>query len=170
MNIPIKSFFTLFALLLSQAAFGWGDSSSSSSYSSYSSRDSSYSGSSYGGSSSTWTQEECRSCHDDPVLLPYLKYKNPDKHHRLIGTRVRHSTAPNSAIDDYYECTTCHIFAWSDETQEMSLVAERECTVCHDLSTVTGGFRNNRHMSTGNYNCSVCHSRIPGDSGSSWGR
>ena len=116
-----------------------------------------------------WSYEECKSCHYDYENLPPLKGSNPDRHHSLIGTKIKtmqdwetagkwpYQTAPrhNEDIDGIYDCRTCHI---------VYTPAPRDCFGCHAAESVSNNVPGNRHHGTEtavNGQCVVCHCRMP---------
>jgi len=123
-----------------------------------------------------WFYKECKSCHYDYENLDPLTTSNPNKHHVLIGTKIKtmedwetagewpYQTAPNhnTDADGFYDCLTCHL---NSKNEEGRLVpAERNCLNCHVLTTVANNVPGNRHHATETAvtgQCVVCHCRMP---------
>jgi len=123
-----------------------------------------------------WAYKECKECHYDYQNLDPLTTSNPNKHHKLIGTKLKtmkdwetegkwpYPTAPNFETDEdgIYDCLTCHINRKNSEGYIVP--AERDCISCHELTTVANNVPGNRHHGTEtavNGQCVVCHCRMP---------
>lgn len=152
----------LLALAVNAPMRAWADSDKDDNY---------YGGGSSGGgepgtvptSFEPWVAADCRSCHDDWTSLP-LGVSNPDNHHLKVGTTINHTTAPNAVLGQLYDCTTCHVFTWSDAEYRFIMNAERNCFVCHGLATVANQYLGNRHHDTAtarSFQCTTCHARMP---------
>ncbi len=109
------------------------------------------------------TAAKCRVCHvqrfekGDSPLAEWLEWRNPDKHHLKVGTKVECPTGPPGAdLGDVYDCTSCHRFVWDNETASYKFDIFRDCLYCHNVDTVTGPPMNNRHPMMGRP-CGVCH-------------
>jgi hypothetical protein len=124
-----------------------------------------------------WSFEECKSCHYDYANLAPLKTSNPNRHHVLVGTKIKtmtnwetagewpYPTAPNHYTDKdgIYDCLTCHVIAKSP-LGFIDVTAKRDCIGCHELTTVANNVPGNRHHGTETAvtgQCVVCHCRMP---------
>jgi len=124
-----------------------------------------------------WSFEECKSCHYDYRNLAPLKTSNPNKHHLLVGTKIKtmedwetagkwpYPTAPNHANDKdgLYDCLTCHVISKSS-LGFTEIKAVRDCFGCHDADSVINNVPGNRHHATETAvtgQCVVCHCRMP---------
>jgi len=115
--------------------------------------------------------DQCRNCHDNLTEFPMLKYRNPDRHHLLIGTIIppaSKSKAPDApgAINSgaAYNCFSCHkLNVINIETGEYGITEPfRNCVQCHPAWRVTGSpaTRKNVHKETESarqQKCYICH-------------
>lgn len=123
-----------------------------------------------------WSYEECKSCHYDYENLP-LNASNPDRHHLLIGTRIKtmddwdlhgewpYKTAPNHESDDdgFYDCLTCHVVS-EGPLGFIDVSPVRDCFGCHEEDSVINNVPGNRHHATETAvsgECVVCHCVMP---------
>lgn len=119
-----------------------------------------YGGGSVGGGMSifdTPSETACRLCHDDLNQFPTLKFRNTDKHHKLVGQPVVLPTAPGGVIlSGIYDCNSCHQVTLTPAGSAMSPF--RDCLYCHNVTTVTGCQTEgtNRHHFLW-LSCATCH-------------
>lgn len=117
------------------------------------------------------TAVQCRNCHDNLAEFPMLKYRNPDKHHLLVGSiipSISESKAPDAIgatnTGASYNCFSCHQLAVvNPDTGERNITEPfRNCLECHPIWRVTGSpaTRKNVHKeteTTRQQKCYVCH-------------